>query len=73
MNYKEILSNKFSNLDEIAKQNQEKYKNNQPFPSIVLDNFFNKDFLLRVRNKFPDLSNLKNSQIWKNKNLYRNY
>jgi len=26
MNYKEILSDKFSNLDEIAKQNQEKYK-----------------------------------------------
>ena len=68
MNYKEILSDKFSNLDEIAKQNQEKYKSSQPFPSIVLDNFFNKDFLLRVRNEFPDLSNLKNSQTWKNKN-----
>ena len=68
MNYKEILSDKFSNLDEIAKQNQEKYKSGQPFPSIVLDNFFNKDFLLRVRNEFPDLSNLKNSQTWKNKN-----
>ena len=27
MNYKEILSDKFSNLDEIAKQNQEIYKN----------------------------------------------
>jgi len=68
MNYKEILSDKFSNLDEIAKQNQEMYKNSQPFPSIVFDNFFNKDFLLRVMNEFSDLSNLKSSQIWKNKN-----
>ena len=57
MNYKEILSDKFSNLDEIAKQNQEMYKNGQPFPSIVFDNFFNKDFLLRVMNEFSDLSN----------------
>ena len=46
MNYKEILSDKFSNLDEIAKQNQEKYKSNQPFPSIVLDNFFANELLL---------------------------
>ena len=68
MNYKEILSDKFSNLDEIAKQNQEIYENAQPFPNIVFDNFFNKDFLLRVKNEFPDLSNLKNSQAWKNKN-----
>ena len=68
MNYKEILSDKFSNLDEIAKQNHAMYKNAQPFPSIVFDDFFNKDFLLRVMNEFPDLSNLKSSQSWKNKN-----
>ena len=40
MNYKEILSDKFSNLDEIAKQNHAMYKNAQPFPSIVFDDFF---------------------------------
>ena len=71
MNYKEILSDKFSNLDEIAKQNQEMYKNSQPFPSIFFDNFFNKDFLLRVMNEFPNLSTLKNSQIWKNENEFK--
>ena len=50
MNYKEILSDKFSNLDEIAKQNQEMYKNRM---GIKGDTFMKtskfKIFIMRFR------------------------
>ena len=68
MNYKEILSEDFLNLDKIAQQNQSIYKNAKPFPSIVLDNFFNKTFITKVNEEFPDLSIFKDTKKYKNIN-----
>jgi|TARA_B110000305_G_C19348068_1_gene592743 Rps23 Pro-64 3,4-dihydroxylase Tpa1-like proline 4-hydroxylase len=68
MNYKEILSENFLNLDRIAQQNQNIYKNAKPFPSIVLDDFFNKTFLTKVNEEFPDLSTSEDTKKYKNIN-----
>lgn len=68
MNYKNILSEKFFDLDKVALENKKNYKFNKPFPSIYFDNFFDKNFLLKVRDEFPDLSKLEISNKWANKN-----
>ena len=34
------------------------YKNNKPFPHIVLDNFVDEELLNNVLNEFPDLSTI---------------
>ena len=36
------------------------YKNNKPFPHIVLDNFVDEKLLNNVLNEFPDLSTIEN-------------
>ena len=38
------------------------YKNNEPFPHIVLDNFIDKELLNNVLNEFPDLSTIENKR-----------
>ena len=47
-------------LDKIAEENVDKYKNAQPFPHIYFDNFFPKDFLIKVAEEFPEA----NSETW---------
>ena len=42
--------------------------NANPFPSIILDDFFNDTFLNKVLEEFPDLSKEDSSQNYKNKN-----
>jgi Rps23 Pro-64 3,4-dihydroxylase Tpa1-like proline 4-hydroxylase len=68
MYYKKILSEKYYNLDNIAKENLQNYKTNKPFPNIFFDNFFNEDFLFKVRDEFPDLSKKKDAEIYNNNN-----
>ena len=55
---KQIVS--IDQLNKIAEENSEKYKNAQPFPHIYFDNFFPKDFLLKVAEEFPE----SNSETW---------
>lgn len=50
MNY---LNEAYINLDTIAKNHFEEYKNAKPFPHVVFDNFFNVDKLNDVLNEFP--------------------
>ena len=38
------------------------YKNNKPFPHIVLDNFVDKELLDNVLNEFPDLSKIEHKR-----------
>ena len=38
------------------------YKNNKPFPHIVLDNFVDEKLLNNVLNEFPDLSTIENKR-----------
>ena len=47
------LNNKFKNLDLIAEEYSENYNNAEPFPHIVFDNFFDEDFLNKIKNDFP--------------------
>lgn len=52
----QILSDKYSNLVEVSKNNSKTYQTADPFPSIYFDNFFNEEFLNEVLAEFPDLS-----------------
>ena len=68
MDYQNILSNEFRELDLIAKKQKEKYISAYPFPHITVRNFFSNDFLNQVLDEFPDLSKLNESQNYSVKN-----
>ena len=68
MNINKILSTNNQNLDLIAKKQFKTYNKNTPFPSIVIENFFDENYLSQVLSDFPDLSELKTSQKYMNKN-----
>lgn len=55
-------------LKKLAKENKKKYQNNNPFPSIYFDNFFDKTFLSDVLKEFPDLSKQDDTIKFNNKN-----
>ena len=63
-----ILSNKYKNLEELSKKNESFYRVNTPFPHIVFENFFEKEFLKKVLDEFPDLSNISKSEKYNSKN-----
>ena len=63
-----ILSNKYENLEELSKKNESFYRENTPFPHIVFENFFEKEFLKKVLDEFPDLSNISKSEKYNSKN-----
>ncbi len=63
-----ILSKKFQNLTEIALREKTNYLTAEPFPNIILNNFFNNDFLNIILNEFPNLSKLHESQSYNAKN-----
>ena len=46
MDYQNILSNEFRELDLIAKKQKENYISAYPFPHITVRNFFSNDFLI---------------------------
>ena len=62
-----IVSKKFLDENYLNSKIIENYKNNLPFPNIVLDNFFNENFLNKVLIDFPDLSKIKISEKYNNK------
>ena len=68
MDYQNVLSNEFRDLDLIAKKEKEKYISAYPFPHITIKNFFSNDFLSQVLNDFPDLSKLHATQNYNNQN-----
>ena len=57
-----------NNLLIFAKKNRLKYKKSKPYPHVVIKNFFDKDFLTKVEKEFPDLSKIKTSTNYNNKN-----
>ena len=57
-----LISDKFKNPLEFASQ----YRNNNPFPHIIFDDFIKKDFLDSVLAEFPDLSIIKNKVQFEN-------
>ena len=58
---KKILNQEYINLENIASNLKDKYNSNKPFPHIVLDDFFNNDFLNNILANFP--TNLKKEGI----------
>ena len=48
-----------SNLDELAVKLRSQYQTADPFPNIVIDDFFNESYLSKVLEEFPDLSKKK--------------
>ena len=65
---KNIISNEFLNLKNVAAAEKINYANAKPFPSIEFKNFFNYNFLSKVLEEFPDLSKTNESQNYKGKN-----
>ena len=63
-----IISEEFKNLNGKIDILKNKYLLEEPFPNIVLKNFFRQEFLDRIIEEFPDLSKKKNSENYKNKN-----
>ena len=68
MKYSKILSKKSQNLNDLALSLKDQYSFANPFPHIQIDNFFSNEYLDSILNEFPDLSNLKKSQNYKNQN-----
>ena len=75
-----IVSKEFLDQINISHQLKEKYKENSPFPNIVIDNFFEEQFLNKVLEEFPDLSKNELTQEYQNKdevkfanNDYKNF
>ena len=63
-----IVSEEYRNFNLIAQKKKSEYLSANPFPNIVLDNFFDKDFLKEVVREFPNLEKINSSQKYKNKN-----
>ena len=68
MNINKILSKDNQNLSLTAAKEYKNYHNGSPFPNIVIENFFNEDYLNQILLDFPDLSKIKSSQKYLNKN-----
>ena len=68
MKYSKILSKKSQNLNDLALSLKDQYFFADPFPHIQIDNFFSNEYLDSILNEFPDLSNLKKSENYKNQN-----
>ncbi len=66
--YKEILSPKSRNLEELSLTLKSRYSSQDPFPHIEIDDFFSTEFLSSISEEFPDLSKLKGSENYKNIN-----
>ena len=65
---KKVTSSKFKDLKFFAKKNKSKYLKSKPFPHIIIKDFFDKKFLEKVLNEFPDLQKIHSSLNYSNKN-----
>ena len=68
MELEKYISKKYLNLKDFTELKKEDYLLSEPFPNIVLDDFFNEDYLKKILEEFPNLENLKNSSKYVNKN-----
>jgi Rps23 Pro-64 3,4-dihydroxylase Tpa1-like proline 4-hydroxylase len=62
------LNKSITNIVELGKEKHNEYVNASPFPSIVIDDFFNEEMLSKVADEFPDLSKLKDVKAYDNQN-----
>ncbi len=64
---KSIVSKKYIEYHQGLTELKKNYSGSKPFPNIVINNFFNNEFLEEVLNVFPDLSKIKSSESYNNK------
>jgi len=63
-----IINKTPQDLDDFVLINKEKYLNAEPFPFIIIENFFNNNFLDEILRQFPNLSDIKKTTKYQNKN-----
>ena len=63
-----IISDKYKNFDNYIEKERLNYLKAKPYPHIVINNFFDDSFLNEILTSFPDLSQVKSSEQWKNQN-----
>ena len=68
MEIEKYISKNYSNLKNLGELKKKEYLLSEPFPSIILDNFFNEDYLKEILKEFPNLENLENTSKYVNKN-----
>ena len=64
----DILSQGFKDLNQVALNERENYKNASPYPHIVFKNIFNHNFLNDVLSQFPNLQSIQDSEKYTNQN-----
>ena len=62
------INYRFKNLLNVAEDNKHRYLSSNPFPNIVLKDFFNPKMLEGVLREFPDLLKIKDSKRLGTKN-----
>jgi len=65
MNY---LNPNIKDIKQLGIDKQKEYLNAEPFPNIVIDNFFNEEMLSQVLADFPDLSTKQDVKAYDNHN-----
>ena len=68
MEIENIINDKLKDVEKFIFQNREKFVNANPFPFIIIDDFFSKEFLNEVLNQFPNLAEQKKTTNYDNKN-----
>tara|TARA_S200000501_G_scaffold253025_1_gene237140 strand:+ start:50 stop:904 length:855 start_codon:yes stop_codon:yes gene_type:complete len=63
-----IISDKYKNFDNYIEKESHNYSKAKPYPHIVINDFFDDSFLNEILTSFPDLSQVKSSEQWKNQN-----
>ena len=68
MEIENIINDKLKDVEKFIFQNKEKFVNANPFPFIIIEDFFSNEFLNGVLNQFPNLSEQKKTTNYDNKN-----
>ena len=65
---KKILSKNFYDLESYIRKKKYIYQSGKPYPHIVIKNYFDKNFLSKVLDEFPNLYKISSSKNYNNKN-----
>ncbi len=63
-----VVNNEYQNSEKVINDLKKKFINAEPFPNIVIKNFFQDSFLDKILNDFPDLEKFNASQKYNNQN-----
>ena len=68
MQIQKIINKKLHNLEQLIPDYKKEFVNANPFPFIIIEDFFNETFLNKILNQFPNLADQKRSTNYFNKN-----